>query len=326
MLPSDSRTVLSLQERNLAPDLSTALACKGSKWEFKGYLSNENQQLHLRNGRKLAFAEYGDPAGRPLFYFHGWPSSRFEARILDTPARKRGLRVIAPDRPGFGASELQPSRRMPDWAPTVSELADNLGVAKFSILGVSGGGPYAAACAALIPKRLEAVLLVCSVAPADAPGALDGMVALNRWLLTFARTMPWVAQRTATLCMKAFWREGRQALPRQIEARLPPADKRVLQDQSLRDALTAASTEALSQGVEGAAWDGFLLGQPWGFALDHIQVPVRLWHGERDNVVPVGMGRYLSRAIPGCQSLFYPEDGHFSLPYGRAEEILAALP
>jgi len=288
-------------------------------------LERENQQLRLRSGLRLGYAEYGLPGGRPLLYFHGWPSSRFEARVLEDVARRRQLRVIATDRPGFGLSDFQSGRRIYDWPKVIAELADTLNISSFSVLGVSGGGPYAAACAALLGQRLERVMIVCGVAPSDAPGALDGMVALNRWLLTFARTAPWLAQHTATICMKAFWRKGHQVLPRQIEERLPPADRRVLENQALRDILTAASSEALSKGVDGAAWDGFLLGQSWGFELTSIRVPVHLWHGEKDNVVPVNMGRYLAQVIPECRSTFYPEDGHFSLPYGRAEEILSTL-
>jgi pimeloyl-ACP methyl ester carboxylesterase len=293
-----------------------------SRLESEEILEKENQQFSLRTGRRLGFAEYGDPQGLPLLYFHGWPSSRLEARCTDKSAAALQIRVIAVERPGFGQSDFLPDRRMAQWAQDMLEFADYLKLSRFSVLGVSGGGPYAAACAALMPERLSSVLMVCSVGPADAPGALDGMVALNRWLLTFARTVPWLAQRTASLCMKAFWGKGHQAIPRQIEEKLPPADKAVLQNPELREILTEASREALRPGVEGPAWDGFLLGQPWGFDLRSIRIPVRLWHGERDNVVPVAMGRCLAKMIPGCDATFYPEDGHFSLPYGRVEEIL----
>lgn len=284
----------------------------------------ESQQLQLPDGRRLGFAEYGDPDGAPCFYFHGWPSSRLEARAAHARALSLGVRLIAPDRPGFGLSDFQPGRNIAGWTKDVLVLAGHLEWGTFGVVGVSGGGPYAIACAALIPERLESVVLVCSVGPCDAPGALDGMAPMTRWLLTFARTTPWLAQKSAAMCLRALWGKGHRVIPRQIEESLPPIDKTVLENPELRAALIAGSTEALRCGMEGAAWDGLLLAGPWDFSLEAIRIPVRLWHGEKDIVVPVAMGRHLARLIPSCRAAFYPEDGHFSLPYGRLKEIFQA--
>jgi pimeloyl-ACP methyl ester carboxylesterase len=214
---------------------------------------------------------------------------------------------------------------MTDWPANIMELADHLKLGRFGVLGVSGGGPYAAACAARIPERLRSVALVCSVGPMDTPDALGQMAPLYRWLVTFARAAPWLAEQTAALCLKAFWGKGEQVIPRQVEERLPPADRAVLANPELRATLIAASAEAFRQGVTGAAWDGLLLSRPWGFDLTAIRLPVRLWHGERDTVVPVAMGRGLAQGIPACQATFLPEEGHFSLPYGRMDQILAMM-
>ncbi len=281
--------------------------------------------MKLRDGRGLGYAEYGEAGGRALLYFHGWPGSRFEAGLLDGLARQVGVRVIAPDRPGYGLSDSKKGRRLMDWPDDVCELADHLGLGRFAVLGISGGGPSALACAAKIPGRISSALLVASVAPADAPGAREGMVALNRWLLSFAQTAPWLAERVGAVCLAAFWGKGQQVIPRQIEARLCAADRETLAHPEVRQTLIASSTEALRNGIAGAAADGLLLARPWGFKLEEIRVPVRLWHGEKDVVVPAGMGHYLARSIPGCQARFYPEDGHFSLPFGRMTEILGAL-
>jgi pimeloyl-ACP methyl ester carboxylesterase len=281
-----------------------------------------NQQVRLTDGRRLGFAEYGDLEGRPVFYFHGWPSSRLEPRTGQTICADMGVRMIAPDRPGYGLSDFKPRRIILDWVADVSELAEHLTLKDFAVLGVSGGGPYAVACAAKIPERLSVALLVCSVAPADAPDATKGMVALNRCLLSFARTAPWLAQCVAGVCLKFFWRKGDQVIPEQIETRLPPADRRALTNAELRRTLTASSTEAFRGGVQAAAADGLLYARPWGFRLQDIRAPVNLWHGEKDVVVPPTMGRYLAATIPGCRAVFYPEDGHFSLAFERLEEIL----
>jgi pimeloyl-ACP methyl ester carboxylesterase len=281
-----------------------------------------NQQCKLRDGRQLGFAEFGDQGGRPLLYFHGWPSSRLEPRTGQTLCARLGVRLIAPDRPGYGLSNFAPRKSIVDWLSDVVELAEHLGLARFDVLGVSGGGPYAAACAARIPERLSAALMVCSVAPPDAPEATRGMIALHRCLLTFARTTPWLAQCVAGVCMRFFWHKGAQVIPEQVERRLPLADRRALASPDLRQALTASSMEALRNGVKGAAADGLLYARPWGFRLQDIRMPVHLWQGEKDVIVPPAMGHFLAKAIPNCRATFYPEDGHFSLAFERLEEVL----
>jgi pimeloyl-ACP methyl ester carboxylesterase len=221
-----------------------------------------NQKIRLRDGRNLGFAEYGIPKGIPIVYFHGWPSSRLEPYAGRDICAKMGVRLIAPDRPGFGLSDFQPRRTMVDFTNDVLELADNLDLQRFAALGVSGGGPYAAACAARIPGRMTATLLVCSVAPANSPEATKGMVAVNRWLLTMACQTPRLAQCVASICLWSIWGKGQQVIPAQIERRLPPADKQTLASPQLREALTASSVEALRRGVRAAAADGLLYGRP----------------------------------------------------------------
>jgi len=281
-----------------------------------------NQQLTLRDGRRLGYAEYGPGDGLPLLYFHGWPSSRLEALAMKQVVAELKFRVIAPDRPGYGLSDFKRERTIADWVTDVRELTQQLGWSRFAILGISGGGPYALACAASLPGALSKVLLVCGMGPTDTPEATAGMVPVNRWLLSFARTVPWLAQRLAPLCLRTLWGTGDQVLPEQIEASLPERDRQTLSNQQLRKILTDSSREGLRNGVEGAAWEGFLYSKNWGFRLDQIRVPVHLWHGEKDNIVPSSMGHFLSEHIPDCQAVFFPDDGHFSLPFNRMREIL----
>jgi pimeloyl-ACP methyl ester carboxylesterase len=283
-----------------------------------------NQRIRFPDGRVLGFAEYGRPDGAPVFYLHGWPSSRLEPYAMRDQCSELGVRLIAPDRPGLGLSDFYPGRSIPDFARDVQKLAEHLKLSRFAVLGVSGGGPYAAACAAVLAECVTNALLVCSVGPSDSPDATKGMVAVNRWLLATARRFPRIAQCIAGLCLRAIWRRGDQPLPKQIELRLPPSDRKALESQSLRRALTDASIEALRNGVRGAAADGLLYGKNWGFSLRDIRVPVFLWHGEADVIVPATMGHYLAANIPGCRAWFYPEDGHFSLPYNRLRDILTA--
>jgi pimeloyl-ACP methyl ester carboxylesterase len=161
--------------------------------------------------------------------------------------------------------------------------------------------------------------------PADTPEAVKGMVPINRWLLSTARHFPKLAQAIAGLCLWAIWGKGNQPLPKQIERRLPPADQQALNSSEIRQALVNSSVEALRHGVRAVAADGLLYGRPWGFLLKEIRTQVFLWHGEKDVIVPPTMGHYLAENIPNCSAKFYPEDGHFSLPFGRIREILKVV-
>ena len=150
------------------------------------------------------------------------------------------------------------------------------------------------------------------------------MVTLNRWLLRIARNAPRLAQILAGPCLRAIWGKGDQVIPEQVEARLSKSDQLTLTRPELRQGLIASAQEAFRSGVRAPAWDGFLYAQPWGFRLEEIRVPVHVWHGEHDVIVPPAMGRHLAASIPNCRATFYPQDGHFSLPYNRLHEILSA--
>ena len=121
--------------------------------------------IKLKDGRKLGFCEYGDPKGKPIFYFHGWPASRLSGSETDKAAKKLKIRVISPDRPGFGLSDYKEDRTLLGWADDVLELADQLKIKKFAVMGVSGGGPYSAVCAYKIPERVTKAGIVVGLAP-----------------------------------------------------------------------------------------------------------------------------------------------------------------
>ena len=118
--------------------------------------------IRLRDGRALAYAEYGDPNGRPVFYFHGFPSCHLEISLADGTAKRLGVRLIALDRPGFGESDFKEGRTIPDWADDVKEAAEQLGITRFAVMGVSGGGPYSASCAAKLSSLISRAAIVGS--------------------------------------------------------------------------------------------------------------------------------------------------------------------
>ncbi len=281
------------------------------------------QTLRLRDGRILGFAVYGDPNGKPGFYLHGFPGTRLEARIGDAAATRLGIRIIAPDRPGFGLSDFKPGRTIADWTDDLVEAADALGIGRFPVIGLSGGGPYAAACALKIPHRLTSVAIVSSMGPVHIPGATNGMGRQSQVFFALARRLPWITH-------PAMWWLGRQArrdvgrLLDRMSAGLPAADRAVLDRPEVRAGLQDDIAEAFRRGSRGAAWELSLLTRPWGFRPEEIQMEVHLWHGEADVSVSPSMGRYLAGAIPNCRARFYPGEGHL-LAVDRMEEIQAAL-
>jgi pimeloyl-ACP methyl ester carboxylesterase len=282
------------------------------------------ERIRLPDGRSLGYAEYGDPQGLPLFYFHGWPGSRVEARFLDPAARERGLRVIAMDRPGMGLSDFQADRAIAGWPGDVEALADSLGLDRFAVLGVSGGGPYAAACAGKIGRRVTTAGIVSSLSPVDEPGLTDGMLWMNRMGMAAARWAPWLTRPVLGLIARRLRRPRRRALSHMISA-LPEVDREALDRPEFLGLVVATFREAFRNGTRGVALDGILYTRPWGFRPEAISVPVHLWHGELDRNVPVAMGRRLAAAIPGCRAAFLPGEGHFSLIGSRPEVVLEAM-
>jgi pimeloyl-ACP methyl ester carboxylesterase len=269
-------------------------------------------RMPLRDGRTLAYAEYGTPGGRALLYFHGGADSRLEAGVLAEQARKTGIRLIGIDRPGMGRSSFQKRRCLLDWPDDVVELADYLGIERFSVLGVSAGGPYALACAYKIPDRL----LACGIAAGEwhRPHAFSLLAALLPWLL-----LPIVGY---------FFRDeehARSSLLR-FTKRWPEADRHCLARSTIRDLFVASLVEAFAQGTKGPAYDGMVVRRPWRFKLEAITLPaLYLWHGEQDKDVPVAAGRAIADQLVQCKATYYPSDGHFSLLVNHGEEMLTTL-
>lgn len=280
-----------------------------------------NLTIRLQDGRRLGYAEWGDPDGRPLLYFHGWPGSRLEGRLADDAARAKGVRLIALDRPGMGLSTYQPGRRLADWPDDVIQLSAALGLERFAVLGISGGGPYAGVCAWKLSAQLTRVGIVSSLAPLDVPGVIAGMGRRNRLSFQLVGRVG-VLRRSlfATMAISARRRPDR-LLERGVGAEV---DKKYLARAGVRNALEEGLAEAFRTGGRGSAWEMGLYTRPWGFRLEAIRTPVHLSHGEQDANAPVAMGRYLATAIPDCQATFYPGEGHLHF-LDRLPAILAAL-
>ncbi|MBN2548908.1 MAG: alpha/beta hydrolase [Anaerolineales bacterium] len=277
----------------------------------------------MRDGRKLGYAEYGLPSGKPVFLFHGIPGSRLLRHPDTSLVSAQNVRLVIADRPGMGLSDFKPGRRLLDWPEDVLELADALGIERFAVAGFSGGGPYAAACGCALPERLTAVGIISGVGPIDAPGALDGMLASNRMGYTVGSWMPWVFWR---MIFGLYYRDIRRHPEKlaQMSQQEPKADREIFAGVGMRQIFIENFSEAFRQGTDGVAWEGWLLARPWGFELKAIAAPVFLWQGEADVTVTPAMGYFMANGIPDCSARFLPGEGHLIL-FTHWREILARL-
>jgi pimeloyl-ACP methyl ester carboxylesterase len=286
-----------------------------------------SQQFQLSNGRKLGYDEYGSPDGKPLFYFHGSPSSRLEARLYlsEDSLQSLDVRLIAVDRPGMGLSDFQPNRRLLDFPKDLLALADHLKIDRFAILAYSLGGPYALACAYAIPKRLTKVGIVSGAALFTKPELMTNINEGTRKFLTMPREKPLLSRLFLWMMLGVMPRLA----PKQFiagAAALPEADRAVVAgNQDFQEGFIRMVREAARQGTRGAFHESLLSVTDYGFRLQEIQAPVLLWHGEADKNIPVKMARFAASALPKCEAGFYPSEGHLSLFKKHAAEFIRAL-
>lgn len=275
-------------------------------------IAASDKTIQLHDGRILGYAEYGSPEGRTIFYFHGGADSRLEAKLLADQAVHAGIRLIGIDRPGMGLSHFKAGRRLLEWPDVVVELAEHLHIDRFALVGVSGGGPYALACAYRIPDRLTAC------------GVIAGEWHLNNVSTRLSQWLPWLLMPI----LRQFFRDKERATRSLLRftQNWPEPDRKCLDLPDISEILAASITEAFRQGAKGAAYDGMIVRRPWGFRLEEIAFPsLFLWHGELDPDVPVAMGRAVAESLPQCNATFYPNEGHISLIVNHREEIVAAL-
>ncbi|MFB4290750.1 alpha/beta fold hydrolase [Nonomuraea sp. ATR24] len=261
------------------------------------------REVKAADGRTLAVEEWGEPGGSPVVYTHGTPMSRLARYPHPELFTELGIRLITYDRPGYGSSTPHGGRRVVDAAEDIRTIADALGLDRFPVFGVSGGGPHALAFAARHPGRVTRAAALASLAPCDAPG-LDwtaGMMESNRRSSEAA-----LISRDALV--KLFAEDEESASPATL---LPPAEQAVLAQPEVQAMLRPAFAEAVRPGKDGWIDDEFALyGLPWGFDPATIDVPVRIWHGSLDTVVPVTHGRWLAARIPSATLIEADDAGH----------------
>jgi pimeloyl-ACP methyl ester carboxylesterase len=280
----------------------------------------------LADGRRLEIAESGPPDAPVLLYIHGTPGGAYQSASIAADAHERGLRLVTMSRAGYAASDRRPGRTVADVVEDAAAVLDAVGAGRAFVAGVSGGGPHALACAALLPERVRATLVAAGVAPYDADGldwlagmgeenviefgaALDGEDALRGYLVEQVRTL-----RTITP----------DGLVAQWETNLPPADRACLSSE-VGEEFVAGVHHALSGTIDGWVDDDLAFTRPWGFDLATIRRPVTIWHGGVDLMVPFAHGTWLAEHVPGARSHFDPVEGHLSIRVAHLGEMLDDL-
>lgn len=283
----------------------------------------DDGQVEVRRGDGCVIAvdSTGDQDGTPVLVCHGLADSRLAAQWLRGAAEQLGLRLIAPDRPGTGGSDRRRLSQVADWTEDATLIMDTLGVDSAAVLGISGGGPFASACAAQVPGRVRSLMLVGALGSPDWP--VRGMAPGEQLSLAVARRSPefggWSLDRLAVVA-----RRWPQVFLRLAASAQPEADVRALQDPGMRESFLTSYIEAFRGGSFGVAQDLRVLTRPWGFDLSSVKAPTWVRHGDADLTVPVEHARLYAEAIQGAQLQVYPGRGHFSI-LSHPEDILAPL-
>jgi pimeloyl-ACP methyl ester carboxylesterase len=281
--------------------------------------------LDLPDGRTLEYVVDGPADGLPLVFHHGTPSAAVPFPLMTAAAAAHGLRTVLHSRPGYAGSAPRPGRTVADDAADVAAILDALGAERFLTMGWSGGGPHALASAALLPDRCLAAATVAGVAPhrGDTQDWLAGMGQEN--LDEFGAALAGEAALTAYLEQEAAGMAGVTGpdIAAALGDLVSDVDKRALTG-DFADYLAATFRASVSTGIAGWRDDDLAFAADWGFPLDRFPVPVAIWQGEQDRMVPFEHGRRLAAQVTGAEVHLEPDEGHISL-IGKPETIVADL-
>jgi pimeloyl-ACP methyl ester carboxylesterase len=279
--------------------------------------------LRFADGRHIGYAEFGDPHGAVVLALHGTPGSRFMFALTDQAARARGLRIIAPERPGYGLSDYRRRTSLTQTAEDVTAIADALGLERLAMIGVSGGGPFALAAAAAMPERTVLLGVISPVGPiAECQGHIR-LSKLHRLIFTrIGRSPPAIASFFWSL--RGLVRFAPGVAYRALMQRVPRSDRLVLARAEVKANLQAALREGLRPGIDGARQDLRLFCAAWGLKLAEIDVPTVVWQGSDDPIVPPGGAYYLAETLPNCRLDVIQGGGHYWV-FGAFERVLDAV-
>jgi pimeloyl-ACP methyl ester carboxylesterase len=240
----------------------------------------------------------------------------------EEPSKRLGVRIIVIERPGFGLSDFQPGRWLLDWPVDVLAFADLMGIDRFLVAGISGGGPYAAACAYKIPDRLDGTAIISGSGPINVSGSIQEMPRVRQAGAIVAKVAPWLLRPVLWLVSNP-QRSAERFYQRMVSGN-SELDRSILTKPEMKARLIRSYLEATRNGVRGFAHEAIILSNPWSFPLEDIRIPVYLWHGEQDANVSLSAAKYMAQKIPDCHANFLPDQGHW-LILDHWEEILVQL-
>lgn len=283
----------------------------------------------LPDGRKLAFTEGGSPTGHPVFFFHGFTSSRKGGAFLHDVSLKLNVRAITPDRPGVGLSTFQPKRSVLDWPSDISALANHLNIKQYSVIGNSGGCAYALACAKASPKdELKAVGIMTGLGPIE--DWMNGLPWAFRWLMWSMTTWPSFWQSILdSYVVEAVRHPNPMVFEKlwdiNIKCFMTEKDRKLFADPRQKARIIASSRESWRQGTLGWKVEAELVGRPWGFQLEDVEFEgVKLWYGTSDLQTPVVMGKIIADRLKGAILKEFEGETHYTVGL-NIEQILKEL-
>ncbi len=282
--------------------------------------------LALRDGRTVEAVDEGDPDGTLLLVHHGSPGAAAAFEPFDRAAAERGIRLVTLSRAGFGDSSRHEGRSVASAAADAAALADHVGAERFLTMGWSGGGPHALACAALLPERVRAAATIAGAAPYDADGLewADGMGESNQIEYPLAARDSDELLRWMQPQVEAFAVVEPDEIVAELRTLISEVDEAEVNG-ALGELVATSFRRAFTNGVWGWYDDDLAFVRPWGFELGSIRVPVSVWQGRQDLMVPFAHGEWLVAHIPTARARLRPEHGHFSLAVGSMGEILDDL-
>ena len=290
-------------------------------------MTKETLTVTLTDGRQLGYAEYGDSAGHPVLFFHGFPGSRLQTADFHDAAKAQHCRLIGVDRPGMGLSSCNPQHTLLSWADDITALANHLSIEKFSIFGHSGGAPFVMACAYVMPERITSAAIVSGIAPTTLSESQIGLARGQRILIAFVRFIPGFALLMMQLqhIMFKLPKNLNNKMYQKMILQLPAADQVILQNPARLNTMLSASAEAFKQGARGAAQEFRLISNPWGFDLEKIKTPITIWQGALDKQVPISHAKLYQARLPNAQLQLFEQEGHISTLYSHIGSILSQL-